>query len=197
MSAPVDIAGRQTHRGRRRRRTMLPAAAVTLAVLVAPAALFGDDEIDYSPGLLSEAHSGFDDPDSCENCHNDEYEVEGERCLVCHDRIAARMEAGKGVHREVSVDDCAVCHAVEVSQYSGNLMAHAHGNLVENPLYQDLGRQIIGVPARADGTLTFGDPDPAIEAQGCLRTGKHHEIYLSDIRRAAPKREAKTPSPSP
>ncbi len=68
-------------------------------------------ETDYSPGLLSEAHSGFDDPDSCENCHNDDYEVEGDRCLICHDQIQARMEAGKGVHREVSVDDCAVCHA--------------------------------------------------------------------------------------
>lgn len=27
-----------------------------------------------------------------------------------------------------------------------------------------------------------------IENQGCLRTGKHHEIYLSDIRRAAPEK---------
>lgn len=27
-----------------------------------------------------------------------------------------------------------------------------------------------------------------IENKGCLRTGKHHEIYLSDIRRAAPEK---------
>ncbi|MGD8439386.1 MAG: cytochrome c3 family protein, partial [Holophagae bacterium] len=60
---------------------------------------------------MSSAHEGLDDPDSCDSCHNDDLEVEGDRCLVCHDRIADRMAAGKGLHREVTVDDCAMCHA--------------------------------------------------------------------------------------
>jgi hypothetical protein len=94
----------------RRRLHSLAAVAGFLALIVIPAASLGAQETDYSPGLLSEAHAGFDDPDSCENCHNDDYEVEGDRCLICHDRIAARMDADKGVHRDVTVDDCAVCH---------------------------------------------------------------------------------------
>jgi hypothetical protein len=72
------------------------------------------------------------------------------------------------VHIVVSPADCSVCHAVEASQYSRNLMAHAHGNLVDNALYRDLGRHIIGKPARTDGTLSFADADPEIQAQGCL-----------------------------
>ncbi len=84
------------------------AFAAVVTVLVAP---IGAQETDYSPGLLSQAHAGLDDPDSCDNCHNDDYEVEGERCLVCHDAISSRMESKKGLHADVSVDDCAVCHA--------------------------------------------------------------------------------------
>lgn len=72
------------------------------------------------------------------------------------------------VHIVVSPSDCAVCHAVEVSQYSRNIMSHAHGNLQENPLYRDLGRHIIGKAAWTGGELSFGDADPEIEAQGCL-----------------------------
>jgi hypothetical protein len=70
-----------------------------------------EDSIDYMPGRLSLAHEGLEDPDGCDNCHDDDFNVDGDRCLVCHDLIASRMAAKKGVHREAAVDDCAVCHA--------------------------------------------------------------------------------------
>jgi hypothetical protein len=53
---------------------------------------------------------GLEDPDGCDSCHDDDLVVDGERCLVCHDLIAARVAAGKGVHREVTAADCAMCH---------------------------------------------------------------------------------------
>jgi hypothetical protein len=68
----------------------------------------------------------------------------------------------------VSPDDCAVCHAVEASQYSRNIMSRAHGNLKGNALYQDLERNILGMPERAGAGLSFRDPDADAEAQGCL-----------------------------
>ena len=72
------------------------------------------------------------------------------------------------VHSVVSPGDCAVCHVVEAQQYAGNIMAHAHGNLERNALYQDLERHILGVPVRDGGRLSFRDPDPETEALGCL-----------------------------
>jgi hypothetical protein len=72
------------------------------------------------------------------------------------------------VHVVVSPEDCALCHSVEAAQYSRNIMAHAHGNLEENALYQDLERHILGAPALGDGKLAYQDPEPETEAQGCL-----------------------------
>jgi hypothetical protein len=94
-------------------------------------------------------------------------------CAECH---TLRPEQHKGVfdhndyrvHSVVSPGDCAVCHAVEAQQYSGNIMAHAHGNLEGNALYQNLERNILGMPVREGGRLAFRDPDPQTEALGCL-----------------------------
>ncbi len=63
------------------------------------------------PGPLSAAHEGLEDPNGCENCHDTDFNVDGNRCLACHDQIEARMRARKGVHREVTIEDCALCHA--------------------------------------------------------------------------------------
>ena len=94
-------------------------------------------------------------------------------CAECH---TLRPDEHEGVfehndyrvHSVVSPGDCRVCHAVEAEQYSGNIMAHAYGNLKNNDLYQDLERNILGVPVREDGRLSFRDPDPETEAVGCL-----------------------------
>lgn len=72
------------------------------------------------------------------------------------------------VHIVVSPKDCAVCHAVEAEEYAGNIMSHAYANLKDNALYQDLERHIIGVPVFSEDKLSFQDPDPQTEAQGCL-----------------------------
>ena len=42
-------------------------------------------------------------------------------------------------------------------------------------------------PYAAEGPVIAGLHD-FIAAQGCVRSGKHHEIYLSDVRRAAPEK---------
>jgi hypothetical protein len=94
-------------------------------------------------------------------------------CAECHmlrpDEHADSFEHNDyRIHIVVSPDDCAVCHSVETEQYAGNIMAHAYANLKGNALYQDLERNLLGMPEYENGKLSFKDPDPEIEAQGCL-----------------------------
>jgi len=64
-------------------------------------------------------------------------------CAECHTLNPGKHpdsfeHGGYNVHVVVSPQDCAVCHPVEKAQYDQNLMSRAHGNLVKNPVYQNL-----------------------------------------------------------
>ena len=94
-------------------------------------------------------------------------------CAECHtlrpDQHADSFDHnGYSVHVVVSPDDCATCHAIEAEQYSANIMAHAYGNFVDNALYQDLERHLLGQPTWNDGDLDFAVPTASAEAQACL-----------------------------
>lgn len=94
-------------------------------------------------------------------------------CAECHtlrnDKHADAFEHnGVEIHVVVSPDDCATCHTEERRQYSKNLMAHAHRNLMGNDLYRDLQRNISGPPALAAGALRFGTPSTATQEDSCL-----------------------------
>lgn len=69
-------------------------------------------------------------------------------CAECHTRNAAEhpdtvSHNGFDVHPVVTPRDCGACHATERDQYADNLMSHAHRNLADNPIYQDLQRSIL------------------------------------------------------
>ena len=90
--------------------TLLP----TLAVLVAtaagtPPAAAQELGALVSPGPLSAAHAKLEGLKNCEKCHEPGKKVTAARCLACHQPIAERMAAKKGVHRDVT-DDCVTCH---------------------------------------------------------------------------------------
>ena len=92
-------------------------------------------------------------------------------CAECHtlrpgEHADTFDHNGEQVHIVVSPKDCAVCHAVESAQYSQNIMAHAHGNLENNAVYQDLQRHVLGAPTRIDGELSFAPPDADTKALG-------------------------------
>ncbi len=94
-------------------------------------------------------------------------------CAECHtlrsDRHADSFEHnGYTVHLVVSPDDCATCHATETEQYAANIMAHAHANLVENGLYQDLERHILGRLTWSERELGFAAPATSTREQACL-----------------------------
>jgi hypothetical protein len=73
-----------------------PAAAQELGALV-------------SPGPLTAAHAKLEGLKNCEKCHEPGRKVTAQRCLACHQPIADRMAARKGVHRDVK-EDCVTCH---------------------------------------------------------------------------------------
>jgi hypothetical protein len=62
-----------------------------------------------SPGKLAKAHSKFEGLDNCQKCHEPGKKVTAEKCLACHQPIAERIAAKKGVHRDVK-GDCVTCH---------------------------------------------------------------------------------------
>jgi len=64
------------------------------------------------PGPLSHAHAKIVSAGAgpgCVQCHAPSGATEASRCLKCHQPIAQRMAAKKGVHREVT-GDCGSCH---------------------------------------------------------------------------------------
>ena len=72
------------------------------------------------------------------------------------------------VHVVVSPADCATCHPVERKEYDQNLMAHAHGNLKHNPVYQALADSVNDDPTLHKGTLSYSRATEATEAESCL-----------------------------
>jgi hydroxylamine dehydrogenase len=94
-------------------------------------------------------------------------------CQECHTlRPKAHADTfdhnGYDIHVVVSPKDCGTCHTQEMEQFSENLMAHAHGNLVNNPVFQDLQQTIEGEPERKDGRIVFNPADSATRAESCL-----------------------------
>lgn len=94
-------------------------------------------------------------------------------CAECHSmRSEAHPDAfehnGYMVHTVVTPGDCAVCHAKEVDQYGENLMAHANGNLLGNPVYRDLMDNINAVAQIEGGHMKLNPPSAETHADSCL-----------------------------
>lgn len=75
---------------------------------------------------------------------------------------------GYPVHTVVTPRDCARCHQAEAEQYTGNKMAHAYGNLMNNALYRDLVNTVNGDYGYHDGRLDTRPADDKTNASSCL-----------------------------
>ena len=94
----------------------------------------------------------------CAECHTANYLEHGDS--FAHN--------GYAVHTVVTPRDCAVCHPVEESQYGQNIMSHAYGNLMNNPVYRELAHTINAVVSYDDSGTTLGSPDPQTQEDSCL-----------------------------
>ncbi len=72
------------------------------------------------------------------------------------------------VHTVVTPKDCAVCHGTETMQYEKNIMSHAYGNLMNNPVYADLVKSVNGVQALSNMSASIASPDSMTNADSCL-----------------------------
>jgi predicted CXXCH cytochrome family protein len=70
---------------------------------------FQQYSVDDAPGPLSPAHKDSPGLKNCGQCHNNDLEVVPQKCLSCHQELAARISANRGFHKE-KTEDCAVCH---------------------------------------------------------------------------------------
>ena len=94
-------------------------------------------------------------------------------CAECHTLNAGKRpdsfeHGGYNVHAVVSPQDCAVCHPTEKQQYDQNLMSRAHGNLVKNPVYQNLADSLNSIQKFDKMRTSLQPPDEQTNADSCL-----------------------------
>jgi len=75
---------------------------------------------------------------------------------------------GYQVHVVVTPADCATCHSLEAGQFAQNIMAWAHVNFVDNPLYRDLEKSTNGAYSFKDMKLEAAASDQETQADSCL-----------------------------
>ncbi|MEN8006795.1 MAG: hypothetical protein ABFS42_07240 [Candidatus Krumholzibacteriota bacterium] len=63
-----------------------------------------------SPGPLSRPHAHLEGLKKCSNCHKLGSRQVGEKCLECHQEIAAMRRGGSGLHAGDDFGDCVTCH---------------------------------------------------------------------------------------
>ena len=63
-----------------------------------------------SPGPLSRPHSHLEGLKKCSSCHKLGSRDVGQKCLDCHDEIAAMRQGGPGMHAADDFGECVDCH---------------------------------------------------------------------------------------
>lgn len=94
-------------------------------------------------------------------------------CYECHS-LRSEVHADSFEHNGYTINivvtpsDCATCHSVEAEQFSRNMMSHAHGNLVDNEVYQDFMGVVNGRYSYSEGELAIAKSDRQTEYESCL-----------------------------
>jgi hydroxylamine dehydrogenase len=94
-------------------------------------------------------------------------------CAECHTMNPSQHKDsfehnGYQVHTVVTPEDCSQCHPVEASQYEGNMMSHAYGNLQANGLYRSLVDSVNGIQTFQDSKIIHNPSDDDTDADSCL-----------------------------
>lgn len=94
-------------------------------------------------------------------------------CAECHTLNSEKHKDsfdhnGFTVHSVVTPTDCSTCHPTEVQQYGKNLMSHAYGNLMNNPVYRSLADAINGIQSFENMKAMVKPPDAETNLDSCL-----------------------------
>ena len=63
-----------------------------------------------SPGELSRAHQKLEGISGCTSCHAMGHAITADNCYSCHQELASRVKAGRGLHATFSGKACVDCH---------------------------------------------------------------------------------------
>lgn len=77
-------------------------------ILLLIGAYGSNGEKEVPPGDLGAAHFHLKDL-NCSVCHSAPGEINENKCLSCHDKIASRIGKKKGYHKDKN-EDCGTCH---------------------------------------------------------------------------------------
>lgn len=94
-------------------------------------------------------------------------------CAECHTANPQVHEDtfehnGFQVHIVVTPKDCAICHPKEVEEYGKNIMSHAYGNLMNNPVHHNLLDTVDGFQDFTGVETVYKTPDAETMADSCL-----------------------------
>ncbi|MGD9161663.1 MAG: multiheme c-type cytochrome [Desulfobacteraceae bacterium] len=94
-------------------------------------------------------------------------------CAECHmmdpdDRKDSFDHAEYSVHTVVTPKDCSVCHSAETKEYGKNIMSHAYGNLMNNPVFTDLVNSVNGTQDFENMSSRLETADDKTNADSCL-----------------------------
>jgi hypothetical protein len=94
-------------------------------------------------------------------------------CAECHTLNPEKHQDtfehyGQQVHVIVTPEDCAICHPVEVGQYSKNIMSRAYGNLKNNLVYYGLVTSTNGMHSFSDMKVSQRPPDEKTNEDSCF-----------------------------
>ena len=94
-------------------------------------------------------------------------------CAECHTMNAGQHKDsfdhnGFKVHIVVTPYDCTTCHPVEAQQYGKNLMSHAYGNLMNNPVYRSLADAVNGIQSFKNMKTSLKAPNAETNLDACL-----------------------------
>lgn len=76
-----------------------------------------------SPGPVGPAHQELSG--NCDACHLSFAGIPDDKCLNCHEGLAARIEAGRSFHATVRAQECIACHADHAGTDEGMTKAPA------------------------------------------------------------------------
>ncbi|MCX8041372.1 MAG: hydroxylamine oxidase [Thermodesulfobacteriaceae bacterium] len=94
-------------------------------------------------------------------------------CAECHTLDPEKHKdtfnhQGYKVHTVVTPLDCAKCHPKEAKEYSQNLMAYAHVNLVSNPIYKQLMEAVNGIYLLQEKSFKIEPPSQLSNQDSCF-----------------------------
>jgi hypothetical protein len=131
-----------------------------------------------SPGKLSKIHAHLSGVNNCVKCHTEGKQTDSTKCLACHKDLAARIDSGRGYHRDKK-DDCITCHP----EHHGEDFKLIYWN-IEDFDHSETGYPLTGLHAKVTDCHSCHSPSlrlPGKKSISFLLKGSHCSTCHKDV----------------